>query len=64
MLGDRVKEKGAGSLTGVGGGSQNTLSTQLGGDPLLLVPKSLNFNLILRLLPPSPDWYIVAVVAW
>ena len=39
-LGDRVKEGVAESLTGVGGGSQNTLAAQLGGDPVLHVPKS------------------------
>ncbi|KAH0501992.1 Plastin-3 [Microtus ochrogaster] len=39
-LGDSVKEGVAESLTGVGGSSQNTLAAQLGGDPVLHVPKS------------------------
>lgn len=62
-LEDRVKEGVAASLTGVGGGSQNTLAAQLAGDPGLQVPKSMNWILTLRLLPCGPDWHAVAVVA-
>lgn len=53
----------AGPGTGAGGASQNTLAAQLGGDPGLQVPKSTNWNLLLRLLPRGPDWHAVAVVA-
>lgn len=50
-------------MTGAGGGSQNTLAAQLGGDPGLQVPKPTNWNFLLRLLPRGPDWHAVAVVA-
>lgn len=60
---NRVNERVAGSLTEVGGGSQNTLGSQLDGGSLLLVQKSMDLNLILRLLPSGPDWLAIAVVA-
>lgn len=53
-LGDRVKGGDAGSPTRVGPGSHNAL---------LQVPKSMNWNLVLRLLPHGPEWHAVAVVA-
>ena len=62
-LEDRGKEGVAASLTGVGGGSQDTLAAQLAGDPGLQVPKSMYWNLILRFLPCGPDWHAVAMVA-
>lgn len=62
-LRDTVEKRVAGSLTGLGGSSKYTLTAQLAGDPQLLVPNSLNFNLILRLLPSGTDCQAVAVVA-
>ena len=63
-LGVRVKERVAGSLTAVWVVSRNTLAAQVGSDTLLLLPKTMNLNLILRLLSSGPDWHALAVVAY